>query len=167
MKRNCENRKEEILEYLEGSRDDARTAELKAHLDRCDTCRATLAEYERSWEMLDHYPAPEASEDFVSRTLAAVQEDRAAGGRLWIRRTAVAVAAGLILAVALFFALKPAAPGEESAADDLAQVEQVEEELLENLDLLEDLEFLEEYGEDLELAMEYDLYELMLAEENL
>jgi anti-sigma factor RsiW len=167
MNRNCEERKEQLLEYLEGRLDASRAASLKAHLDRCDACRTALSEYEATWALLDHYTAPEASPAFVADTLAAVRSDRLADRRRRFRRTVVAAAAGILLAVTLFFSIRSAAPVDEPTGEEVTQLDQVDEELLENLDLLEDLDFLEEYGEDLELAMEYDLYELMLEEDNL
>jgi anti-sigma factor RsiW len=158
MKRKCENRKDDILAYLEGSLKPVHRLELEAHLQDCDPCRTTLHEYESTWELLDLYPDHAPSPAFVPATLRAVQQDRAALRRLRFRRGAVAVAAGLLLAVVLFFAFQSSTPVDEPVTDDLARVET---ELLENLDLLEDLEFLEEYGEDLELAMEYDLYQII------
>jgi hypothetical protein len=75
-----------------------------------------------------------------------------------MRRVFVSLAAGLVVATALYFHFLPpyGVPG-----GPVGETVSVDGELLENLDLIKDLDFLVEYGEELDLAMEYDLFNLL------
>jgi anti-sigma factor RsiW len=164
MKRICEDLRPKIPGYLEGDLLGGERQRLEQHLEACALCRAEMKEHKETWGLLDHYPEIAPSADFVPNLLLRARRLDAAQRRQRIRRTVVALAAGLLLSVfLLLYTLTGVSESGLTSGSDAA----LEAELLENLDLLEDLDFLVEYGEDLDLVMEYDLFHLLSEGESL
>ena len=163
-----EDRSGWLIDFLDGTLDEEARRAVEEHVARCPACRRAVEEHRAVWRLLDAYTPPEPSAGFTASVLRA----RARAGRvLRLRRVLTAAAAAVILALAVWWGLFPAGRettvehgGMTAAADG---VESVDPELLRNLDLLEDLDFLEQYGEDLELAMDADLYDVLASEDNL
>ena len=154
-----------ILDYLDGTLDPGTRLEVDAHLEVCESCRVLLIEYRETWGLLSHYPGPEPSKGFVPSVLEVVRHQNRATRIFRIRSAVIAAAAVILVAAWLVFGPFPFS-GVSGVTEQDGSVA-VEPELLENLDLIEDLDFLVEYGEDLELAMEVDLYEIISGEESL
>ena len=163
-----EDRARWLVDYLDGGlEEDARRA-VEAHLARCPACRSAVEEHRAVWRLLDAYTPPDPPEGFTASVLRA----RARAGRaLRLRRAVLAAAAAVLVAgTAWWFFAPPGDGGADGGGRERAAAgaeEAVDPELLRNLDLLEELDFLERYGEDLELAMDADLYDLLASEENL
>lgn len=88
---NCAELSHHTLDYLDGSLDPRRSAELADHLAGCDACRRQLAELRETWIALGALPQEEPGahlrESFYrehQRTLAA--EHRAAPARMLLDR---------------------------------------------------------------------------------
>lgn len=132
-------------------------AEARAHAAECAGCRAALADHAATWALLapgESVPAPSRGfrEGVRSRIDAAERADRARIRRIGLPLAALAGAAAVIL----FLVFRPAADVDEAA------IAAPPAELLANLDLYENLEFLlEESGEELDwiAAMEQTLGE--------
>lgn len=153
-----------MLDYLDGTLDAGARHEIEAHLEECERCRTLVLEYRETWNLLGRHPYLEPSEGFVRGTVEALRAHHRSVRRTWAGRAAAAAAAVLLIALALYLVATPTRDSGDSRRDaSLA----VEPGLIENLDLIEDMDFLTEYGEDLELAMEVDLYEIISNEENL
>ncbi|MBU0755404.1 MAG: zf-HC2 domain-containing protein [Planctomycetes bacterium] len=171
MKWTCKDLTENKLAYLDGSLPLLERVEMEEHLDSCSPCRREMEELRESWDLLDLYDEKEPSPDFAARTLAAFKQRKQLDKRRWIRHTVTALAASLLIAVAFLLyrsltGTTPSTPAETPVAENTGDT-MIEPELLESLDLIEDLDFLLEYGEDLELAMEYELYDILNQEESL
>lgn len=165
MKWKCKDVTENRLAYLDGALPSAEREELELHLESCAACGKALEEMQRTWALLDLYDEVEPSSSFVGDTLSAVQRDRARARRQRIRRTLTALAASLVIVTGVvLFKTRSLTP---PRLEEPAQQAVMESELLESLDLIEDLDFLLEYGEDLELAMECDLYDILSDGESL
>lgn len=159
---NCEEVRERIVEFLDRALPDESQAAVDEHLLSCGRCRQEVAELGAAWEMLDAFPAVSPSGDFVQRTMTSFRSIRRGERKaIALRRAVLAVAAGLVLALSVFFfgIDQDSEPGSGPAV--------AEEEVIENLDLMEDLEFLEEFGEDLDMVMEYEIYVALSEEEAL
>jgi predicted anti-sigma-YlaC factor YlaD len=153
-----------MLDYLDGALDAGSRREIEAHLEECARCRTLVLEYQETWNLLGHYPPPEPSEGFVRSTVEALKANHPSVRRMWAGRAALAAAAVLLIAAVLYFG---AGPSRDTGGSQRDAPLAVEPGLIENLDLIEDMDFLAEYGEDLELAMEVDLYEIISGEENM
>lgn len=119
-------------------------AEARTHAASCANCRAAIAEHEATWARLGPAaevpaPSPGFRAGVWTRIDAAERADRSRLRRIALPLAALGVAAAIVL-VAVF---RPGA-GEAEIASPPA-------ELLANLDLYENLEFLlEESGEELD-----------------
>ena len=147
-----------LLEYLDGVLNPEAKQRFEAHLAECDECTESIAGLGESWKLLELYRAVEPSAGLTAAVSDTVNLLNREESRIrWIRRAAVGLAAGLFIAAALVF---NTAHAPQAVVEDLV----AEAELLDNLDLIENLGFLEEYGEDIELAMECDLYDILADE---
>lgn len=158
----CEEVREKKLEFLDNLLSESVRAAVDEHLLSCARCRRELSELDAAWDMLDEFAHMGPSEDFVQRTMASFRKIRRGEQKtLALRRGALAIAAGLILvlSVILFDSGGGADPHGDGAVAD--------EDVIENLDLVEDLEFLEEFGDDLDMVMEYEFYVALSEEEAL
>jgi anti-sigma factor RsiW len=161
----CEDVKKHMHAYLDGILPPQDREAFEAHLEGCASCRTELDEHSMAWKLLDRFEEIEPSPFFAARTLREVRIRNEAERAHRIRRIVTATAAALMIGASLvfYFLATSEATGPGTGTDEVA----VETGLLENLDLIEDLDFLVEHGEELELAMEYDLYEMLGKEESL
>lgn len=160
----CDDLKDRMLDYLEGSLPPLEKRLLETHLESCAECRERISEYEGTWDLLDTWEDPEPSPFFVAGTLKEVRSRSAFLKRNFMRKTWIAVAASLILAACVYFFVQPSPETYDGIVEtDVVMISEEEymDEFLEELELIEDLDFLVEYGEELELAMEYDLYNVL------
>ncbi len=158
----CEEVREKKLEFLDNLLPESEHAAVGEHLLTCVRCRREVSELEAAWEMLDDFPAMSPSGDFVPRTMASFQKIRKSERRsLALRSALLAIAAGLILVLSVVLFDR----GGDVDRDSGPAV--AEEDLIENFDLVEDLEFLEEFGDDLDMVMEYEFYVALSEEEAL
>jgi len=105
-----------------------------------------MGELEASWKLLDVLPTVDPSGNFIDRTVDSLRRARSRERlRSGLRRTAVAAAAAVVIAAAFFVFGTHDEPAHNA-------------ELIENLTLMEDLDLLEEFSDDLDLVMEYELY---------
>lgn len=143
-------------------------AALERHVSRCPVCRRALRSHEESWALLDADRGIEPSDDFVARTMTAFFAERSGERfRKGLRRTVAAVAAALLLALTLLFFKEPLSePTGSSSGSGTDYSTMTQGELIENLDLIEDLELLEALGDNLDLAMEYELFLALGGEES-
>ena len=115
-----------LIEYLGGTLDPARTAELEQHMEGCADCRGLV----NVWTALEEWKAPEVSPDFDARLYARIAE---AERTPWWRKTwwkpAVPLAACAAL-VAGFLAIRSPEPTEPLKAKvEQVNIEQVEQAL--------------------------------------
>jgi len=162
----CEDVNEKRLSILDDLRSGNLDVELEAHLASCPCCREKLAEFEATWDLLDLYPEETTPHDFVARTMRAVQVERARErSRARWRWGSIAAAALVLIGLALLFQADLDGGGGTRTPTGAGAV--AESELIENLELIEDMEFLEQYSADLDLAMEYEFYLTLGGEESL
>jgi anti-sigma-K factor RskA len=133
---NCLSKNEQGAELLAGylakTLDAAGRAELEAHFQECSECRGLVT----VWERLDEFSAPEVSPGFDARLRARIAAETAR--RAWWRRllwrpAVPLVAAGALVAVALFVQL-PRTP-DAPVPPNKAEIEQVAQ-AVDDLDLL-------------------------------
>jgi len=158
----CEEVKKKRLEFLDNLLAEAVRAAVDEHLLSCAHCRQEVSELRASWKVLDDFPGLSPSGDFVERTMASFREMRKKERKaLALRRGVIAAAAGVLLVLSVVF-FNSLGEGDLQHSPALA-----DEEVIENLDLVEDLEFLEEFADDLDMVMEYEFYVALSDEEAL
>jgi hypothetical protein len=93
-----------LVAYLDGELNEAETRAIATKLSLSATARREVDALERTWQLLDHLPRPQAPQDFTERTLTGVRHLADRGGRFESALTAAArrgLWAGLWLAGAL------------------------------------------------------------------
>lgn len=168
----CEQIKELLVAFLDGSIEDSRKAEIQLHIEKCHDCRKEAALLEKSWQMLDGYEVPKLRDDFTSSVMGKIhsvqpqqQLHNVSLWRFWRRSFAWSAAAVLVLAAISSFILldrKPADTKQVAGEDKIektTQQQQVElvksqkevvpvvadtdEEIIRNLDIFVNLKLLE------------------------
>jgi anti-sigma factor RsiW len=102
-----------LVAYLDGELNDAESRVISTKLTQSPTARREVEALERTWQLLDHLPLPQAPEDFCGRTLTGIRQEEEKGGRLatalaavthriawiavWLVATLVAVGCGFAL----------------------------------------------------------------------
>jgi anti-sigma factor RsiW len=97
---NCNEIRELMPDLAAGM--SAATPETESHLQTCANCSNELAEFRKTMALLDEWQAPEPSQYFDVRLQARLREEMAkqpVGWLQWIRRPALAVSLGLVIAV--------------------------------------------------------------------
>jgi len=129
---------ETISAYIDGEAKDPRAVAL--HLQGCAECARLQVDLSKLSTHLNALPEPEVRRDFARDVTALVADDRARRQRRWMPATAqVALAAALILAVGLMFALRdeppevPSVVAENSVAEESPGVS-MEEHILNQLE---------------------------------
>ncbi|MHC4496401.1 MAG: FecR domain-containing protein [Planctomycetota bacterium] len=127
---NCEECKNVIEEYLDGTISDEQSAELKIHAEKCESCRADLGRCELMQDAIKEAfssstAAVQAKASLVARLSA--EPNRLVSARhtgAWLAGRQAAVAAGIVLGVGLFlgFALGRAGIGKTVRRPVTAQV---------------------------------------------
>lgn len=133
-----------LMEYLDGTLSPAERQEVEAWLAVDADARRMLAEHRELWSLLgsaDAVPESVASEDFRRRTLERAQQPALPS---WKPRVVALIAASLLVGVVVF-AWHDAASRSTLSAEDVAVVG--------NLDLLENLEFIEQHGDVLDASV--------------
>jgi len=156
----CEKAKQWIAQYCDDDLIEEDHLRLEEHISQCASCRTLFHGFRESWKLLDTYSAIDPSESFVRSTMDLVHAEKAAERPRKIARAVVLLAASIIIVLSLI--LYPNLDGPE----DSYQLSNLDEDIMMDLELIEDLEFLEQFGEDLELAFEYDLYNILEEEGN-
>jgi anti-sigma factor RsiW len=147
----------DLVAYLDGELkgDAARALERKLTLD--PAVRAEADALRRTWDLLDHLPRPEPSEDFTHRTLQRLAPVRRTvkiarrGWRRWAMGAgwAASVAAALGAGYLGGRAWSPREPGEQEMVRDLRVLENKRlYEAAEDLDFLRQLDHPDLFGDD-------------------
>jgi len=71
----CEHAKELLSDHLDGTLTKAQSADLRAHLDTCPSCRLELAQLSRTLELINTMPADEPSPRLKENFTAMLQEE--------------------------------------------------------------------------------------------
>ena len=66
---------DELVAYLDGELDDRRSEEIEQFLRERPEARERLAELQRTWDLLDTLPRPEATNTFTRSTIEMVVSD--------------------------------------------------------------------------------------------
>jgi predicted anti-sigma-YlaC factor YlaD len=158
----CEEVGKNRLEYLDGFLPADLCAAIDEHLLSCPACREEIAGLRASWDMLDLYGEVPPSEDFTAKTVSSFRRIRRRERFLsGFRRVTLAAAAVVLIGLSLFYFNRP--PSDTAGGGDPVAVE----DLIENLSLIEDMELLQAFGDDLDIAMEYENYLALGGEESL
>lgn len=166
----CEQVRTYGLDYLDENLTASLREEVENHLQECPGCREMIAGLGAAWELLDHYPGVEPSEDFLSRTMASYTEERSRERTVRIiRRLAVAAAAAVLIGLSLviFEGAPDAADTDRDVAVDVPAGSPAETEVIRDLQLVEDWELLQALGDDLDMAIEYEDFVALGGEEAL
>lgn len=118
----CEEFAPLLSAYFDGELTERECAEVRAHLENCETCRVRLAEYAavRS-EMLTVFAEEEVPEGFAEGVMAAVRAEKAAAApkkakkRTWKRYLPIAACAAIVLLSASLFPQMSGLDGAKSA----------------------------------------------------
>ena len=140
------NRKEGteiLLDYMSGTLDPARSAELDRHVEVCAECRKLVEAQRTVFSALEQFTAPEVSADFDKKLYARIAADKSS---FWQRllpatpiawwKPAVPVAlAALALSTILVLKTEHPGPAQNQPGIGQADVEHVEQ-ALDDMDLL-------------------------------
>ncbi len=80
---NCQSAEDLFVEYLYGELEPHQAESMRAHLDRCGTCAARLAELARMRELAAAAPDPEPSRLAINRVIARAREEAERPRSLW------------------------------------------------------------------------------------
>jgi anti-sigma factor RsiW len=133
-----------LMEYLDGTLPATERRSVEAWLAVDPEARRVLAQHRALWELLgeaDPAAEPSASEEFRRRTLARASEPAASA---WRARAVALLAASLLVSVVVF-AWHDAESRSALADEDVVVVG--------NLDLLENLDFMDTHGRVLDDAV--------------
>jgi anti-sigma factor RsiW len=146
----------ELIAYLDGELNDKAARAMEAKLSRDPRARAEADALLRTWELLDHLPRPEPTEDFTQRTIQSVSALRPVvvgrnRWRVWIGGTSWA--AGVLLAAAAGYAgvtwFTPKPPNDEALVRELRIIENKRYyDLVDDLEFLRDLDHPDRFGDD-------------------
>jgi anti-sigma factor RsiW len=136
----CDERRADLILYLDGELGPAERTELEAHLATCPVCPGILEAERRLSGALGALPGLEPSGDFEARFWARVAREQEAPGRgfagLFSRRLVLALGGVSAAALALVIALRVGPRPRSEPEPDLQIVANSEDyELLEDPDL--------------------------------
>lgn len=147
---------QDLVAMLDGEIDPSRRTAIEAHLANCADCRARGAEIEKTLAAVDSLPAAKPAPDLVQRFSERFEREQdgvMAGILAWLARPRVLVGATLaacLLVLSLVVMRPGGAPGSDAA--ELAIAGRMElfsdYEAIKNLDVLEDMEFIESLDVD-------------------
>lgn len=154
----CKER-QDLVAWLDGELDEARSNEVGAHVERCDDCAREVELLRRSYASLEFMGEVEVPEG-LAQGVAARMSARMPRTRQRVLMPVFAAAAALLLVVGLA-ALR--LPGRQTDITTpvpsvlMAGLSAEEREVVENLELLEDYEILS----DFELLAQYETLEVL------
>lgn len=135
----CDERRADLILYLEGELEPAERAELEAHLATCAACAAALEAERRLSGTLGALPGFQPAADFEARFWARIARERDEPARglsgLLTRRLALAFGGIAALALAVVLALRAGPTGPEPEADLQIVANPEDYQLLEDPDL--------------------------------
>ncbi|HUU02515.1 MAG TPA: zf-HC2 domain-containing protein [Myxococcota bacterium] len=148
---NCEKVQQELVAYVDDELDPGLRAEIEAHLAVCAACRVRREELGRTIARVDVLPVTAPAPDLLRRFEERIERERKGifGGFLtWLARPRVLVGASLAacLLIVLMVIVRPGgSPGSDDAELAIAGHLDLfsDYEAIKNLDVLEDLEFIE------------------------
>jgi anti-sigma factor RsiW len=152
---NCKEVKPELVAYLDGELPDPVRAEVEAHLGSCAACRAERDQLAATLESLAGLPATQPSANLAEQFWTRFQKARQKGLRSgflslfkWPRPVWVGAAATACLLTVILLALPKDRPVEKVDAVIAAHLDLFSDyETIKNLDILEDLEFIQALDE--------------------
>ena len=96
-----------LVAFIDGELPAEQSEALASKLTQSVTARREVDALRRTWELLDHLPRPQASDDFTARTLTQAEALGGRGGRIATRASLVArkvlIAAGWLVAAGALF----------------------------------------------------------------
>lgn len=145
----CAEVRNSILDYIDSELDASAGAAVLLHMDNCQTCRTEYEKLLRGWQALDVWEDVPPPELLKERILRAARPER----RFFSMRVLVPIAAAVLLfvSIALYYAgqktgiMQVFMGGTREEAVALGDVS--EDEIIANLDLLRDNEFLDLFDE--------------------
>lgn len=153
-----DDRRAELVAYLDGELDAAGTARVEALLRTDPQYRAEADAYQQTWKLLDELPRPPSSPTFASRTLERIETvEPSQPMPRWKSPTATTWvwAAGLILAAGVGYAITPSSrPVIDLDQDSVYKthprvIQNLPQYLaVENLDYLQSLDTIDLFGDD-------------------
>jgi anti-sigma factor RsiW len=153
-----DDRRTELVAYLDGELDAAGTARVEALLRSDPQYRAEADAYQQTWRLLDELPRSQPAPNFASRTLDRIEvaEPSSETGRWRPPKPASWIwAAGLILAAGVGYAITPSSrPVFDLNTDPVYKADpRVIQNLplyltVENLDYLQSLDTADLFGDD-------------------
>jgi anti-sigma factor RsiW len=152
---NCKEVKPELVAYLDGELQDEVRSQIETHLKACAACRderdALAATLKSVATLPATRPSSNLAEQFWTRFQAARQKGFKAGFLSlfkWPRPVWVGAAATACLLAAVLLVLPKDKPVEKAEADIAAHMDLFADyETIKNLDILEDLEYIEALDE--------------------
>lgn len=90
-----------LVAYLDGELTEAESRTIATKLTQSMTARCELESLQKTWEMLDLLPRPQASGDFTERTLTIAVRSSGKGDRFASQASDLARKVGAILALAV------------------------------------------------------------------
>ena len=152
---NCKEVEPDLVAYLDGELQDAARSQVEAHLESCAACRAERDSLAATLESVASLPATRPSSNLAEQFWTRFQEARQKGLKAgflslfkWPRPVWVGAAATACLLAAVLLVLPQDKPVEKSEADIAAHMDLFADyETIKNLDILEDLEYIEALDE--------------------
>ena len=152
---NCREVKPELVAYLDGELQDSVRSQVEAHLEDCADCRAERDALAVTLKSVAGLPATRPSSNLVEQFWARFREAKQKGFKAgllslfkWPRPVWVGAAATACLLAAVLLALpkdRPADPADQTIASHMDLF--ADYETIKNLDILEDLEYIEALDE--------------------
>ena len=152
---NCKEVKPELVAYLDGELPDATRSQVEAHLESCAACRAERDALAATLKSLDDLPATRPSSNLAEHFWTRFQEAKQKGFKAgflslfkWPRPVWVGAAATACLLAAVLLVLPKDQPVEKAEAAIASHMDLFADyETIKNLDILEDLEYIEALDE--------------------
>jgi anti-sigma factor RsiW len=158
LEKTIDDRRAELVAYLDGELDAAGTARVEALLRSDPQYRAEADAYQQTWKLLDELPRSQPSPNFASRTLERIEVAEPSHETRrwhWPKPSIWIWAAGLILAAGLGYAITPSSrPVFDLDTDPVYKanprvIQNLPQYLaVENLDYLQSLDTVELFGDD-------------------
>ncbi len=154
----CEKIQSELVAYLDDELEETQRKLVESHLSECDSCSMALAQLKQTMMQVSALPATAPSDEFLLRFEKRLEKEKTTPLRAlvaWLARPRVlvgtAVATTFLLLIFLVLAIRPGSTAVTNTSEmavaghlDLFS----DYEAIKNLDILEDMEFIEALDED-------------------